>query len=69
MMVAMVAVVVAQEVLAVVGIVLVVEMVVLDRGLAGSPCLVGCVFCLHQHNPAEYQPSFSRSLDADGADV
>ena len=32
---------VAQEVLAVVGIVLVVEMVVLDRGLAGSPYLVG----------------------------
>ena len=69
MMVAMVAVVVAQEVLAVVGIVLVVEMVVLDRGLAGSPHLVGCVFCLHHHNPAETQSSFAERLDADGADV
>ena len=45
MMMAMVAEVVEQEELAVVGIVLVVEMVVLDRGLAGSPHLVGCVFC------------------------
>ena len=63
MMVAMV----AQEVLAVVGIVLVVEMVVLDRGLAGSPYLV--VFCLHHHNPAESQSSFSKRLDADGVDV
>ena len=58
---------VAQEVLAVVGIVLVVEMVVLDRGLAGSPYLV--VFCLHHHNPAESQSSFSKRLDADGVDV
>ena len=41
MMVAVVAEVVEQEELAVVGIVLVVEMVVLDRGLAGSPYLVG----------------------------
>ena len=69
MMMAMVAEVVEQEELAVVGIVLVVEMVVLDRGLAGSPYLVGCVFCLCQHNPAESQSSFSGSLDADGADV
>ena len=65
MMVAMV----AQEVLAVVGIVLVVEMLVLDMGLAGSPYLVGCVFCLHHHNPAESQSSFSKRLDADGVDV
>ena len=69
MMMAMVAEVVEQEELAVVGIVLVVEMVVLDRGLAGSPYLVGCVFCLHHHNPTESQSSFSKRLDADGADV
>ena len=43
MMMAMVAEVVEQEELAVVGIVLVVEMVVLDRGLAGSTHPVGCV--------------------------
>ena len=41
MMMAMVAEVVEQEELAVVGIVLVDEMVVLDWGLAGSPGLVG----------------------------
>ena len=60
---------VAQEVLAVVGIVLVVEMLVLDMGLAGSPHLVGCVFCLHHQNPAETQSSFAKRLDADGAEV
>ena len=41
MMVAVVAEVVEQEELAVVGIVLVVEMVFFYRGLAGSPYLVG----------------------------
>ena len=71
MMVAVVAEVVEQEELAVVGIVLVVEMVVLDRGLAGSPHphLVGCVFCLHHHHPAETQSSFAERLDADGVGV
>ena len=64
MMMAMVAEVVEQEELAVVGIVLVDEMVVLDRGLAGSPGLVGCVFCLHHHHPAETQSSFAERLDA-----
>ena len=57
--------VVEQEELAVVGIVLVVEMVVLDRELAGSPGLVGCVFCLHHHHPAETQSSFAERLDRD----
>ena len=69
MMMAMVAEVVEQEELAVVGIVLVDEMVVLDRGLAGSPRLVGCVFCLHHHHPAETQSSFAERLDADGVGV
>ena len=61
--------VVEQEELAVVGIVLVVEMVVLDPGLAGSPGLVGCVFCLQRHPPAETQSSFAGRLDADGVVV
>ena len=64
MMMAMVAEVVEREELAVVGIVL-----VDDRGLAGSPRLVGCVFCLHHHHPAETQSSFAERLDADGVDV
>ena len=57
MMMAMVAEVVEREELAVVGIVL-----VDDRGLAGSPGLVGCVFCLHHHHPAETQSSFAIGL-------
>ena len=64
MMVAVVAEVVEQEELAVVGIVLVVEMVVLDRGLAGSTHPVGCVFCLQRHHPAETQSSFAGRLDS-----